>query len=68
MNLDLSITKHSEWKTRLLVAITNNETLATATMAKDSCCALGKWLHRTPMRSIRGSAQTYQLQFMKPPR
>lgn len=48
MDLDLAIAKHSEWKTRLLAAITNNETLATATMAKDNCCALGKWLHGNP--------------------
>lgn len=26
MDLDLAIAKHSEWKTRLLAAITNNET------------------------------------------
>lgn len=66
MNLDL--TKHSEWKSQLLAAITNNETLATATMAKDNCCALGKWLHGNSLSSIRGSAQIYQLQFMKHPR
>lgn len=68
MDLDLAIAKHSEWKSRLLAAITNNETLATATMAKDSCCALGKWLHGNPLRSIRGYAQTHQVQFMKHPR
>jgi hypothetical protein len=38
MDLDLAIAKHSEWKSRLLAVITNNET------------------------------QTYQVQFMKPPR
>jgi hypothetical protein len=43
MDLDLAIAKHSDWRSRLLAAITNNETLATtATMAKDSCCALAK--------------------------
>lgn len=45
MDLDLAIAKHTEWKTRLLAAITNNETLDTATIAKDNCCDLGKWLH-----------------------
>lgn len=45
MDLDLAIATHTEWKTRLLAAITNNETLDTATIAKDNCCDLGKWLH-----------------------
>jgi len=47
MDLELAIAKHTEWKTRLLAAITNNETLDTATIAKDNCCDLGKWLHGT---------------------
>lgn len=45
MDLDLAIAKHTEWKARLLAAITNNETLDTATIARDNCCDLGKWLH-----------------------
>lgn len=47
MNLDLAIVKHSDWKTRLLAAITDNETLDTATIAKDNYYDLGKWLHGT---------------------
>lgn len=45
MDLDLAVVRHTEWKTRLLAAISNNETLDTATIAKDTCCDLGKWLH-----------------------
>ena len=50
MDLDLAVARHTEWKTRLLAAISNNETLNTATIAKDTCCDLGKWRH--------GDAQT----------
>jgi methyl-accepting chemotaxis protein len=45
MDLNLAIAVHSEWKTLLLAAIINNETLDTASIAKDNCCELGKWLH-----------------------
>lgn len=45
MDLDHALAKHTEWKTRLLAAIASNETLDTATIAKDNCCELGQWLH-----------------------
>lgn len=45
MDLDQALAKHAEWKTRLLAAIASDETLDTATIAKDNCCELGKWLH-----------------------
>ena len=45
MDLGLAVAKHTDCKTRLLAAITTNETLDTATIAKDTCCDLGKWRH-----------------------
>ena len=45
MNLDSAISKHAEWKTKFRSAITNKEKLDTATIRRDDCCELGKWLH-----------------------
>ena len=45
MNLDDAIQKHTEWKTKFRAAITKKETLDAATIAKDNCCDLGKWLY-----------------------
>lgn len=45
MDLDHAIQKHAEWKMRFRKAITQHETMDTATIGKDNCCELGKWLH-----------------------
>jgi methyl-accepting chemotaxis protein len=45
MDLDAAIGKHAEWKTKFRNAITKQEQLDAATIAKDNCCDLGKWLH-----------------------
>lgn len=45
MDLDNAIAKHSEWKTKFRVAITKKESLDAATISKDNCCDLGKWLY-----------------------
>jgi methyl-accepting chemotaxis protein len=45
MDLNTASQSHSEWKVKLRLAITNRETLDAATISKDNCCALGKWLH-----------------------
>lgn len=45
MDLDHAIQKHAEWKTHFRKAITQHETMDTATIGKDNCCELGKWLH-----------------------
>lgn len=45
MDLSQAIRKHTEWRLKLRSAISNRETLDVATIAKDNCCELGKWLH-----------------------
>ena len=45
MDLNAATQAHSEWKIKLRMAITKKETLDAATISKDNCCALGKWLH-----------------------
>jgi hypothetical protein len=44
-DLDAAIAKHMEWKTRLRNAALRNEPLDVATIRRDDCCPLGKWLH-----------------------
>jgi methyl-accepting chemotaxis protein len=45
MNLDDAISAHAQWKTKLRVAIARHEVLDAATIGKDNCCELGKWLY-----------------------
>lgn len=45
MNLDEAIQKHTAWKTKFRSAITSKEALDAATISKDNCCELGKWLY-----------------------
>ena len=45
MDLDQAVKKHAEWKLRFRSAISNKETMDVATISKDNCCELGKWLH-----------------------
>jgi methyl-accepting chemotaxis protein len=45
MDLNSAIQKHAEWKTRFRKAISGQETMDAATIAKGNCCELGQWLH-----------------------
>lgn len=45
MNLDEAIRAHAEWKLKLRAAMSRKEQLDAATIARDDCCALGKWIH-----------------------
>jgi methyl-accepting chemotaxis protein len=45
MDLESAIGKHAEWKMKFRSAISKQEQLDAATIAKDNCCDLGKWLH-----------------------
>ena len=45
MDLTNAVGKHSEWKTKFRVAISKQENMDAATIGKDNCCELGKWLH-----------------------
>jgi len=45
MDLQEAIRAHSDWKTKLRGAISSKSQLDVATIARDDCCMLGKWLH-----------------------
>jgi methyl-accepting chemotaxis protein len=45
MDLNLAIQKHAEWKYKFRAAMTANEPMDVATISKDNCCEIGKWLH-----------------------
>ncbi|HMM70878.1 MAG TPA: CZB domain-containing protein [Rhodocyclaceae bacterium] len=45
MDLTQAIQKHAEWKLKLRSAIANKEKMDVATISKDNCCELGKWLY-----------------------
>lgn len=45
MDLNECIKAHSDWKIKLRGAIQAQSTMDVATIARDDCCVLGKWLH-----------------------
>jgi methyl-accepting chemotaxis protein len=45
IDLDGAIKTHAEWKTKFRAAISKEETMDVATIAKDDSCMLGKWLY-----------------------
>ena len=45
MDFNEAIKAHSDWKMKLRSAIQAQTTLDAATIARDDCCVLGKWLH-----------------------
>lgn len=45
MNLNLAMDRHAQWKTNLRAAIFAQHMLDEATLSKDDCCDLGKWLY-----------------------
>jgi len=45
MDLNIAIQKHAEWKTKFRSAMMKHEQMDVATISKDNCCDLGKWLH-----------------------
>ena len=45
MNLDVAIQKHTEWRMKFRKAMMTKETMDAATIGKDNCCELGKWLY-----------------------
>lgn len=45
MNLDEAVKGHTEWKMKFRSAISKTEQMDVATIGKDDCCAVGKWLH-----------------------
>jgi methyl-accepting chemotaxis protein len=47
MDLEPSIEKHAEWKTRFRAAMTQHLEMDPSIIAKVNYCELGKWLHGT---------------------
>jgi len=45
MNLNDAIGAHAQWKTKLRMAISRKEQMDAATISRDDCCELGRWLH-----------------------
>jgi len=45
MDLESAVGAHVAWKTKFRSAISKHETMDAATIARDDCCELGKWLH-----------------------
>jgi methyl-accepting chemotaxis protein len=45
MNFEEAIARHTEWKIIFRSAISKKELVDAATIRRDDCCILGKWLH-----------------------
>jgi methyl-accepting chemotaxis protein len=58
MNINQAIQQHAEWKIKFRSAISKQENLDVATISKDNCCDLGKWLHGEAKTKL-GMLQSY---------
>lgn len=47
LTLDKAQAAHADWKRKLLKAVDGAEVLDVASIRRDDCCDLGKWLHST---------------------
>lgn len=45
MNFDTAVEAHMAWKIKFRVAMQNRQQLDEASIGRDNCCELGKWLH-----------------------
>lgn len=45
MDLNMAIQKHAEWKYKFRTAMESQEIMDAATISKDNCCEIGKWLY-----------------------
>lgn len=45
VDVDAMIDAHRQWKVKLRHAIEHREQVDTATLSRDDCCALGKWIY-----------------------
>lgn len=45
VDVDLFIDAHRQWKVKLRDAIEGREKVDAATLSRDNCCALGKWIY-----------------------
>jgi hypothetical protein len=49
--LDNALAAHALWKTKLLAAVESGEVLDVATIKRDDCCELGKWIYSDGKRT-----------------
>ena len=54
VRLDQAIEVHRQWREKLKASVAAGETLDAATLRRNDCCDLGKWLH-TQGRNLYGS-------------
>jgi hypothetical protein len=45
VDLKMAVQKHAEWKYKFRTAMTTSEPMDAATISKDNCCEIGKWLY-----------------------
>ena len=50
LTLDRAYAAHQQWKVKLQESVTARATLDVATIRRDDCCELGKWLHSDARR------------------
>jgi methyl-accepting chemotaxis protein len=61
LDVDAIIDGHRQWKVKLRDAIETHATVDTATLSRDDCCALGKWLYGEGGQRFGHSANFTQL-------
>lgn len=59
MDLEKAISAHARWRMKFRSAMSKQEQLDVATIAKDNCCELGLWLHGEAKRDY-GSLDAYK--------
>lgn len=57
MDLDKAVQTHVGWKMKFRSAIAKHEHLDAATILKDDCCEVGKWLHSSGKMALGGKAE-----------
>ncbi|MBL8387619.1 MAG: CZB domain-containing protein [Hydrogenophaga sp.] len=54
IDVDVMIDAHRQWKVKLRDAIESRERVDTATLSRDDCCALGKWIYGEGSQRLGG--------------
>lgn len=58
MDLDEAISAHDQWAFKFRDAIATGDSMDAATISKDNCCKLGKWLYGEG-RTMHGSLSRF---------
>jgi methyl-accepting chemotaxis protein len=56
-----AISAHREWKIKLRTAISKQQQLDAATIGRDDCCTLGKWIHGSAQQKYGHSPRFVEL-------